>query len=60
MKIEVYDKKTQEVIHTVDVTGKTMSQAEKVEDGIHVNLDYKKYWTRIVEEPHDQLPKGAS
>lgn len=48
--IEVIDRITQEVIHTIKLAPpKSMKQASRVEDGVWINLDADKFYTRLVE-----------
>lgn len=49
--VEVIDKKTHEVKHTVLLKPpKTERMAEKVERGIGINLDWDQFYTRLVPE----------
>ena len=42
--IKVKDLKTDEVVHKIDVTGRTELQIDKITDGMMINLDHGKYW----------------
>lgn len=46
--VEVVDRETETVIHAVDCTGRN---PDRVERGININLNSKKYFTRIVTPP---------
>jgi len=36
------------IVKTIDVSNKSDSQIEKIEDGININLDYDKYFTDVL------------
>lgn len=48
MKVEVIEYSTDEVVNTIEC-GASKSHAEKVEDGININLNHDEYFTRIVD-----------
>lgn len=50
MKIQIVSTERHEVIKSIDVTGKSKRQIEKIEDGMNINLDHDHYFTRLVTE----------
>jgi hypothetical protein len=48
MKIEIVEFETEKVIKTFDVTGKSERQIEKIENGININLDLERFYSRVV------------
>lgn len=43
-----------EIVHSVDITGKSYSQIERIEMGMNINLDADKYYTDI--ETRKEIP----
>jgi hypothetical protein len=48
-QIQVIQKSDKSVIHSIDVTGKSDRQIERVEDGININLNHDEFYTVIAE-----------
>ena len=46
-KVEVIDADTDEVVKVIEAAN--MRTAERVEDGLNINLNHMRYFTRIVE-----------
>lgn len=44
--VQVIDKETEEVIHEVQC--KSYRGAERVQDGIEINLDQENYYTKLI------------
>mgnify|MGYP001278446172 CR=1 FL=1 len=38
------------VTHSIEVTGKSERQIERIENGLNINLNHELYYTRIVDE----------
>lgn len=49
MKIQVVSF-SGDVVHTVDCTGKSERQIDRIEYGLNINLDHDNYFTRILTE----------
>ena len=45
--IEIVEYETDKVVKTVEVGG-SMSKAYRVDDGININLNHEKFYTRIL------------
>lgn len=45
--VVIVESATSEVIQRFDVEANTIKPAEKIEDGININLDHDKYHTEI-------------
>jgi ABC-type phosphate/phosphonate transport system ATPase subunit len=52
MKIEIYDRKTKEVVEVIDVTEADEAQ---VLSGLHQQMDLRAYGTRVVGVMNDGL-----
>jgi hypothetical protein len=50
-KIEIRYHADDNVEHTVSPEGVLRHRAEKIEDGININLDHERFYTEIVELP---------
>jgi len=48
--IEIVAHEGEEVIHRIDITGRTERAIELVERGMNINLNHEKYYTREVSE----------
>ena len=50
MKKEIVIKRYSDmcIVKTIDVTNKSDSQIDKIEDGMNINLDHDKYFTIIL------------
>jgi hypothetical protein len=55
--IEVVDYKTKKVIHRMDVSSKSERSVERIEDGLNINLNHDKYFSRV-QESEEALPIG--
>ncbi len=44
--IDVVDGESGEVVKSVDVTGRPTRERDRVEDGMNINLDHSRYFTR--------------
>ena len=47
--IQVVSFETEEVIHQIEITGKTHTQIERIDNGLNINLNHEKFYTREVE-----------
>lgn len=47
--IQVISFSNREVVHELDVTGKTDRQIDKIDRGLNINLNHSEYYTLIVE-----------
>ena len=52
-KVEVVDAETNEVVKTLETAN--LRTAERVEDGMNINMNHMRYFTRIVE-PTEPTP----
>lgn len=50
MKIEVIEIETCKVVDTVDCGRDSLKSAQQVQRGMNINLNHKKYYTRINKE----------
>lgn len=46
-RVEVVDANTDEVVKTIEAA--SLRTAERIEDGMNINLNHMQYFTRIVE-----------
>lgn len=49
MKIEIVEYATDKVVKTIDCHDKSERQVEKVDDGVNINLDHDRFYTRMVK-----------
>jgi hypothetical protein len=47
--IQVVSFETEEVIHQIEITGKTHTQIERIDNFLNINLNHEKFYTREVE-----------
>lgn len=52
--IEVIERKTGQVIHTVDCRGKSPATVDRVESGMWINMDMERYFTKRRNHPRKQ------
>lgn len=57
--IEIRRHDNDEVIHRVDVTGKSDRSVERIDDGMNINLNHSEYYTNIAEYEGEQVLNGA-
>jgi hypothetical protein len=50
--IAIREHGTHKLIHEVDVTNKIQTQIDRIESGMNINLNHKKYYTQQ-EQPDD-------
>ena len=43
-QIHIRELMTEKIVHSVDVTGKSKRQMERVSDGMAINLNHEKYY----------------
>lgn len=53
--IEIRRHDNDEVIHRVDVTGRSDRSIERVDDGMNINLNHSEYYTNIAEYEGEQV-----
>lgn len=47
MQIEVRKYDGDEVVHSIDVAGKSERQIERIEDGMNINLNHEEFYTIV-------------
>lgn len=50
LSIQIIETKTNTVVETIPLKNPSMRLAEKVEDGVNINLDHENYHTTIKTE----------
>lgn len=53
--IRIMNAETDEVEHVLAPEGKSRNLAEKIEDGVNVNLDHERYYTDVVRVGQGKL-----
>ena len=48
--IAVISYDTEEVVKKIDVTGKSESQIDRIENGLNINLNHNKFYTMLITE----------
>ena len=48
--IVIMERETNNIIHKVDVTGKSDRIIDKIEDGMNINLNHDLYFTTLQED----------
>ncbi len=56
--IEIVSFSTGEVVHEVDITGYSETNADKCERGMNRNLNLEEYYTRKTEKPEKVINKS--
>ena len=49
----IIEYETGKTVKEIDVTGKTDRQVEKVDDGLQINLNHERFYTRLEKVPND-------
>lgn len=42
--LQIHDRETDEIVHEIDVTGKTGRNLERVEDGLYRKVDWDRFY----------------
>lgn len=57
--IQVLSYEDDEIIHEVDVTGKSDQQIDRVENGMNINLNHNEYYTQVADIEDRPLIKSV-